>query len=101
MKVTFYATLRQVVGGKSVDFSLPENATVGKLLEEMIRCYPPLQRELLNEQGELYPHVHFFINGRDAPYLENGLDTPLHPEDIITVFPAVGGGSMRDGPRYA
>ena len=92
MKVTFYATLRLIVGGKSVDFSLPENATVGGLLEEMIKCYPALRHELLNEQDELYPHVHFFINGRDAPYLEEGLNTTLHPDDVITLFPAVGGG---------
>lgn len=98
MKVTFYATLRQIVGGKSVDFSLPENATVGQLLEEMINCYPAIQFELLNEQGELYPHVHLFINGRDAPYLENGLETVLSPDDTVTVFPAVGGGSLRNGP---
>ena len=80
------------MGGRSADFSLPENATVGQLLEEMIHCYPALRRELLNEAGELYPHVHFFINGRDAPYLEEGLDTILRPDDAITVFPAVGGG---------
>jgi molybdopterin synthase sulfur carrier subunit len=93
MKVTFFATLRQIVGGRSAEFSLPENATVRQLLDEMIRVYPALRQELLNEQGELYPHVHYFINGRDAPYLNEGLDTPLKQDDIITVFPAVGGGS--------
>lgn len=92
MKVTFYATLRDVVGGRSADFTIPPGATVQDLLDEMIRCYPAIGRELLNEAGELYPHVHLFINGRDAPYLEQGLDTPLDPEDVITVFPAVGGG---------
>lgn len=92
MKVTFYATLREVVGGKSADFPVPEDATVRDLLNEMIRQYPLIGRELLNEQGDLYPHVHFFINGRDAPYLENGLDTYLKPDDQVTVFPAVGGG---------
>jgi molybdopterin synthase sulfur carrier subunit len=93
MKVTFYATLREVVGGRSADFLMPEGATVRDLLNEIIRQYPPIGRELLNEQGDLYPHVHFFINGRDAPYLENGLDTPLKSEDLVTVFPAVGGGA--------
>ena len=93
MKVTFFATLRQIVGGRSAEFDLPENATVRELLDEMIRVYPALRQELLNEQGELYPHVHYFINGRDAPYLNEGLDTPLKADDIITVFPAVGGGT--------
>jgi sulfur-carrier protein len=92
MMITFYATLREIVGGRSVDFPLPDGATVRQLLDEMIDRYPAIRRELLNEYGELYPHVHLFINGRDAPYLENGLDTILLPDDAITVFPAVGGG---------
>jgi sulfur-carrier protein len=92
MKVTFYATLRQVVGGKTAEFDLHSNATVKDLLNEMLRVYPGLERELINEQGELYPHVHLFVNGRDAIYLDQALDTPLTPEDLITVFPAVGGG---------
>ena len=93
MKVTFFATLRQIVGGRSAEFDLPENASVGQLLDEMIRVYPALRQELLNEAGELYPHVHYFINGRDVPYLGEGMDTPLKEDDIVTVFPAVGGGS--------
>jgi molybdopterin synthase sulfur carrier subunit len=92
MKVNFYATLRQVVGTKTVDFSLPEGATVGQLVEEMIRCYPGLRRELLDEKGQLYQHVHVFVNGRDAQFLEHGLDTLLDPDDSLGVFPAVGGG---------
>jgi molybdopterin synthase sulfur carrier subunit len=92
MMITFYATLREIVGGRSVDFPLLDGATVRQLLDEMIDRYPAIRRELLNEHGELYPHVHLFINGRDAPYLENGLDTILLPDDVITVFPAVGGG---------
>ncbi len=33
------------------------------------------------------------VNGRDAPYLPRGLDTPLSPQDSIDVFPPVGGGA--------
>ena len=92
MKVNFYATLRQIVGGKTVEFDLPAGATVQDLINEMIRCFPALQRELLNEHGEMYSHVHLFVNGRDATFLENGLATRLDPEDVIGILPAVGGG---------
>ena len=34
----------------------------------------------------------FFVNGRNAPLLENGLDTILTPQDTVSLFPAVGGG---------
>ena len=92
MKVNFYATLRQVVGGKSVDFDLAKGATIAQLLEEMIRRYPALRQEMLNEQNELYQHVHIFVNGRDVSFLEQKMDTPLTDDDTIGVFPAVGGG---------
>ncbi len=92
MKVNFYATLRSVVGAKEAEFSLPGGSTVWDLIREMIRCYPGLGPELLNEQGQLYQHVHIFRNGRDVMHLEHGLDTALEEDAILGVFPAVGGG---------
>lgn len=92
MKVSFYATLRQVIGSKTVEFDLPEGITVQQLLDEMIRFYPALKHELLNEAGELYQHVHIFVNSRDAAFLERGMESILSEDDTIGVFPAVGGG---------
>lgn len=92
MKVNFYATLRNVVGEKTVNFPMPEGTTVRSLLAEMIAQYPRLKTELLNEKGELYQHVHIFVNGRDATFLEHGMETVIQPDDQLGVFPAVGGG---------
>ncbi|MBN2550114.1 MAG: MoaD/ThiS family protein [Anaerolineales bacterium] len=92
MHVNFYATLRQVVGAKMVDIPLPTGSTVRHLLAEILRLYPDLRGELLDESGHLYSHVHIFVSGRDAPFLENGLDSVISPDDTIGVFPAVGGG---------
>jgi molybdopterin synthase sulfur carrier subunit len=92
MIVNFYATLRQVVGHKSIDFQLAEGATVQDLLDEMLRRYPALRNELLDRQGNMFAHVHIFVNGRDVPFLEHTLDTVISPADVIGVFPAVGGG---------
>jgi sulfur-carrier protein len=92
MQVKFFATLRAVVGGPLVELDLPEGATVRQVIDELVHRYPGLERELLNEAGELYQHVHVFVGGRDANFLEKGLDTPLKTEDVIGVFPAVGGG---------
>jgi sulfur-carrier protein len=94
MHVKFYATLRDVVGEKSVEFKLNDNPSVYQLIEEMIRCYPMLRQKMLDENGNLDSHIHIFINGRDVTYLENGFDTKLSPEDSVTIFPAVGGGSL-------
>lgn len=92
MKVNFYATLREIVGTKTVEFPLPEGATVRQLIEEVTSRFPLVGSILLDEQGQLYGHVHVFINGRDAPYLENALDTVLAADDTVDVFPAVAGG---------
>lgn len=93
MQVSFYATLRQIVGGKTVEFAAMEGISVGQLLEAIVTRYPRLRPELLDDQGQLYRHVHVLINGRDAVYLEAGLATPLSVTDTVNIFPAVAGGA--------
>jgi len=92
MKVNFYATLRDVVGQKTVDIDIPENATVRDLVDAIIRRYPLLRDKLLNQDNILWGHVHVFINGRDAPFLDDEMQTVIKPDDAISIFPAVGGG---------
>lgn len=92
MHLNFYATLRPIVGGRTVYFDLGENVTVQQLVDTVVTRFPPLRKELLNAEGKLYPHVHVFINGRDAPYLPDGVETLIQPGDTIDIFPAVAGG---------
>jgi sulfur-carrier protein len=92
MKVNFYATLRDIVGGKTVDISLDNGVTAKEVLDAIIKEFPAMKKELLREDGHLYGHVHFFVNGRDVQFTENDLETRIMPEDEISVFPAVGGG---------
>ena len=92
MKVNFYATLREIAGKKTVEFSIDGGLTAQGLLDAILERYPAMRRELLNEAGNLYGHVHFIINGRDVQFLEENLATHLLPEDVVSVFPAVGGG---------
>jgi molybdopterin synthase sulfur carrier subunit len=92
MKINFYATLRPIVGQKTVDLPIEAGVTVQDVLEIIVARYPALQAELMDENGRLLGHVHLFVNGRDAPYLENMMDTKIKTTDKIDVFPAVGGG---------
>lgn len=92
MKVSFYATLRRIVGAKTIELNLPAGATVQHLLDELMRCYPALRPELMDENGRLYQHVNLFVNSRNAHFLENGLNTALPEDAVIGIFPAVGGG---------
>ncbi len=92
MKVNFYATLRQIVGGKTIDFEITPAATIGSLIQAMVARYPDLRQALLGADGQLAPHVHVFVNGRDVFHLESQMDTVLNEDDSVGVFPAVGGG---------
>jgi molybdopterin synthase sulfur carrier subunit len=92
VNVRFYATLRQVAGRREVEIPGSAGGTVRELLDAVLERWPPMREELFDEQGRLYGHVHVFINGRDAPYMEHGLETRLASDDAVDIFPAVGGG---------
>ena len=92
MKVNFFATLRDIAGGKVVEFDVDHGITAQELLDKVIEKFPLMKKELLNESGEMYGHVHFFINGRDVQFTDEDIETRILPGDLISVFPAVGGG---------
>jgi molybdopterin synthase sulfur carrier subunit len=92
MKVSFYATLRKIVGEKTVDIRLPDDPRLQDLLDEVLATYPALREDLLDDAGELSRHVHLFVNGRSSKYLSDGLATPIDTSQKIEFFPAVAGG---------
>ena len=92
MKVNFFATLRDIVGGKTVEFDVNHGVTAQELLDAIIVKFPLMKKELLNEKGEMYGHVHFFINGRDVQFTDEKFQTKIMQDDTVNVFPAVGGG---------
>ena len=92
MKVYFYATLRDIVGGKTVEIPLEYGVSAKEVLHAIVTRYPAMKKELMHQDGRLYGHVHFFINGRDVQFTDDDLETIIMPDDEIRVFPAVGGG---------
>lgn len=92
MKVKFFATLRAIVGGKEVEIPLQGTITARQLFDQILETYPALRPELLDDDGNMHGHVHFFINGRDIQFHEDAWSRPIEPEDTVTVFPAIGGG---------
>ena len=92
MKINFYATLRPIIGQKTVELDVAEGVTAQQLIEQIVTEYPPLRAELLDENGKFFDYMKFFINGREVTYLEDQFDTVIKPEDKIDVFPPVGGG---------
>ena len=96
MKVNFYATLRLITGAKTIEFTIKEGGTVKDLVDEIVLTYPSMRQELLDHDGNLYGHVHVFVNGRDNRFLEKRMDTQIFNRDQIDIFPAVGGGSTEN-----
>jgi molybdopterin synthase sulfur carrier subunit len=92
MKVNFYATLRAIVGQKTVEVELPPNTTALQLVEEVSNCFPALRAELLDAENRFQRHMKMFINGREAVYLEKQFDTIIQSTDKVDIFPPVGGG---------
>jgi MoaD family protein len=92
MKVSFYATLRQITGGKYVEVARTDGTRIRDVLTELTLRFPPLKDELFNERGDLHNYVHVFVNGRDIRYMPTRMDTVLKETDEIDLFPAVGGG---------
>ncbi len=92
IKINLYATLRSIVGQKTVYLDAAPGATGRELVELLVQQHPALQVELLDENNEFHRHQKFFINGREAIYLENGMNTPIQADDKVDIFPPVGGG---------
>ena len=66
-------------------------ATVRAALEQIEQRYPLLYRSICHETGAVRRHVNLFVNADHIRDLE-GLDTALHPGDVVAVLPAVSGG---------
>lgn len=92
MKVNFYATLRPIVGQKTVELNLPPGTTAIQLVLMFVKKYPAMRKELLDANDQFFPHMKFFINGREAIYLPDQFDTVIQPDDKVDIFPPVGGG---------
>ena len=92
MQVSFFATLREIVGARRVELALPDGASLQVILESVLRDYPQLRDELTDETGELSRHVHLFVDGRSSRYLPEGMATVVAAGQKVEFFPAVAGG---------
>jgi molybdopterin synthase sulfur carrier subunit len=92
MDVHFYATLRAIVGQKTIQVDMPSESTARELIDLIISDYPDLGPELLDANGNFHSHMKMFINGREAVYLQGKFGHIMKPTDKVDIFPPVGGG---------
>lgn len=92
MKVSFYATIRAIVGTKTLEIEVPEGSSIQELLDRLIERCPPLGEKLLDPEGKLSRSVQVFVDGRSSSNLPGGLETKLSSDQAVDIFPAVAGG---------
>jgi molybdopterin synthase sulfur carrier subunit len=92
MRVHFYATLRAVVGRKTVDVDLPSGARAIDLCRAIAERWPDLAERVIDERGEISRQVHVLVDGRNVRWLPDGSATVLATDATIDVFPPAAGG---------
>lgn len=92
MRVNFYATLRAIVGEKTVDLSIPDGSCAIDLARNIAERWPLLAEHVIDPQGEVSNQVQLMIGGRNIRWLPEGSATRIGPDDVIDIFPPTAGG---------
>jgi len=92
MRVNLFATLRDIVGGDSVEVDFEAGSSARQLIETVVAQYPALETVLLDESRCLKKSLKMFISGREVVYLEGQFQHVLESTDTVDIFPPIGGG---------
>jgi molybdopterin synthase sulfur carrier subunit len=93
MTVKYFATIRSYTGetARRID-GAPSD--LRELLTQLAQRYgAPFRRAVFadGEDGRLHDQIIILVNGRNVRHLQQ-LDTPLAPDDEVSIFPMVAGG---------
>jgi len=89
VEVRLTGSLQKLVGGKRAIQA--EGANVRQLLDDLDSRYPGFQSTLLTD-GQLHRFVVIYLNDEDIRFLGQ-LETPLKEGDVLSILPALAGGS--------
>ena len=68
-------------------------SSIADALSGLEQSYPSLYRSVCDETGRLRRHVNLFVNADTCPVCpRDGMQTALHPGDVLTIWQAVSGG---------
>jgi sulfur-carrier protein len=90
VEIKYFADVRELTGHNSLTWNVP-SSTLGDLLHALAGRYGHRFAARLFEGQALSPTIIILVNGRDVRHL-NGVATPLHADDTISIFPMVAGG---------
>lgn len=90
VEVRLPTLLRASVNGAST--VVVDGETIGEVLRALVAAHPGLGGQVLTDDGTLHRFVNVYLNDDDVRYLDR-LDTKVGSGDIISILPAVAGGS--------
>jgi molybdopterin converting factor small subunit len=86
-----FGTLRRVVGQKEVALEVPDGSSVLGVVEAAIRTWGKDVEHLVMDGGSISGNMIVMLNMKDIDTL-SGPNTPVRPNDEITILPHVQGG---------
>lgn len=90
VQVRLPTVLRPAAGGQAT--VEVEGETIGQVVEALATRYPGLAGQIVTEDGTLHKFINVYKNDDDIRYLDK-LDTKLGAGDVVSILPAVAGGS--------
>ncbi len=91
-RVDFYGIYRPIVGAKSIE--LESGLTIRQVLSIIVARFPALRDELLDRNGELYPWIPLYLNGRNPRLWAAGLDRLIEAADVLSIFSPIASGKI-------
>jgi molybdopterin synthase sulfur carrier subunit len=67
-------------------------SSIAQLIEEMESQFPGIKNRLCDESGNVRRFINLYVNNEDIRFL-NGKETALKEGDIVSIIPAIAGGS--------
>lgn len=95
VKVKPFFEVKEILGESRLEIEVKEGTTIKGLLRQLVENHDPrLRKVLLNPKTEeIKPFYRILLGGREVSQFQEGMDTPLKENDVvsITLIPYVGG----------
>jgi len=92
VQIRFIATLRHLLGVKSVDLEIPCPMKLLEVLNLLAEKYgEKLRKAIFDENGKVKNEFLILVNDAEISVL-NGLNTEISDGDVITLLPTIHGG---------
>jgi sulfur-carrier protein adenylyltransferase/sulfurtransferase len=88
-RVLIPTSLQQFAGGE--DELEGTGGTVREVLDDVMKSYPDLKKQLYSDKGELRHFVNLYKGDTDTRALQ-GMDTPVGEDEELSIVPSIAGG---------